>query len=641
MATDLCPQFPPLLIVPPGHVLLPVTLLQSLHLLRSPGPFLCQCLCRAAQTFCVLSALGHLPRQKSIVCRLPALKSGFLHLLRRPVRKGLFRLGQVKEPVHDVIGDRRHGLSHIAFKGVVLRHLVQPVRHVRDPLHLVGDVGFPRLVEKLRILGGQLGINLVNISMLALADFQLAEQSLAKLVEVRDLGGIRFRQYQLRIFQILPQTGIFPVRPVIHLHGAFRDSFGDCVRPSPCFCVCQLVRAVLAAGNVVIQALQVPDNVAAADLRAVVLYQHIRRLLNGFPVGGHALRPSGLALPVLHPLFQALVLPFQRRQLLGVLRAFQGKLCVVHAVDLCKPVRLVPSGIFHHVYSGVPQGVFQLVAAVVRDHRCQNLVKPNGALGLGFKVFRRQCSRSFVQFLDLLCSHIADLVALVCKRPHNGINGALALCGLHQHGADDLALFKGIVGMGFGGLHDPLCDGADLVLHIPHLRLVAVRIHGPQPPTVIPDFLNGPVRRNRACLQASGSHAGYLPAAFLLRFLHGLYDVFQGVGVMGLSKTAPVAGRCVRVLSIVDAGFPEHAVQLFFNPARHIFVVGQLVQAVLCAPSVDLAFGGPAVLVIVPCVAGKAFQGKRADVFHTLFNSGISLLGNFFLRPASLLGHFL
>ena len=110
---------------------------------------------------------------------------------------------------------------------------------------------------------------------------------------------------------------------------------------------------------------------------------------------------------------------------------------------------------------------------------------------------------------------------------------------------------------------------------------------------------------------------------------------------MGLRKTAAIAGRCVRVLSIVDAGFPEHAVQLFFNPARHILVVGQLMQAVLCAPSVDLAFSGPAVLIVVPCVAGKAFQRKRADVFHALFNAGISLLGNFFLRPASLLGHSL
>ena len=251
------------------------------------------------------------------------MKFGFLHLLRRPVRKGLFRLRQVEEPVHDVIGDRRHGLSHIAFKGVVLRHLVQSVRHVRDPLNLVGDVGFPRLVEKLRILDGQLGINLVNIGMLALADFQLAEQTLTELVEVRDLGGVRFRQRQLRVFQILPQTGVFLVCPVIHLHGAFRDPLRNGVSPSPRLGIGQLVLTVLAAGNVVIQALQVSGNVATADLRAVVLYQRIRRLLNGFLVGGHALRPSGLALPVLHPLFQALVLPFQRRQLLGVLRAFQ------------------------------------------------------------------------------------------------------------------------------------------------------------------------------------------------------------------------------------------------------------------------------------------------------------------------------
>ena len=48
MAHDLSPQLSPLLIVPPGHVLLPVTLLQRLHLLRTPGPFLCQCLRRAS-----------------------------------------------------------------------------------------------------------------------------------------------------------------------------------------------------------------------------------------------------------------------------------------------------------------------------------------------------------------------------------------------------------------------------------------------------------------------------------------------------------------------------------------------------------------------------------------------------------------
>ena len=195
--------------------------------------------------------------------------------------------------------------------------------------------------------------------------------------------------------------------------------------------------------------------------------------------------------------------------------------------------------------------------------------------------------------------------------------------------------------MGFGGLHDPLCDGADLVLHFAHLRFIAVRFHGPQPPAVIPDFLNGPVRRHRACLQASGSHAGYLPAALFLGFLHGLYDVLQRVAVMGLVEAAAIAGRCVRVLSVVDARFPKDAGELLFNPALHVLAVGHFVQLVLCAPAVDLALSGPAVLIVVPCVAGKAFQGKRADVFHTLFNSGISLLGNFFLRPASLLGHFL
>ena len=257
MANDLCPQLSPLLIVPPGHVLLPVTLLQSLHLLRPPGPFLCQCLCRAAQPLCIPFALRHLTGQKSVIRRLPALESGFLHLLRCPVRKGLFRLGQVKEPVHNVIGDRRHGLSHVAFKGVVLRHLVQPVRHVRDPLHLVGDVGILRFVEKLRILAGQLGIDLVNVGVFALVDFQLAEQALAELVEVRDLGGIRFCQRQLGVFQILPQAGVFLVCPVVHLYGAFRDPLRNGIRPPPRLCIGQLVPAVLAAGNVVIQALQI------------------------------------------------------------------------------------------------------------------------------------------------------------------------------------------------------------------------------------------------------------------------------------------------------------------------------------------------------------------------------------------------
>ena len=284
--------------------------------------------------FCILPPLRHLACQERISGGFFACGAGFIscksagepripHLLRCPVRKGLFRLRKVKEPVHDVIGDRRHGLSHVAFKGVVLRHLVQPVRHVRDPLHLVRDVGLLRFVEKLRVLAGQFGIDLVNVGAFALADFQLAEQALAELVEVRDLGGIRFRQRQLGVFQILSQTGVFLVCPVIHLHGAFRDPFRNGIRPPPRLCIGQLVPAVLAAGNVVIQALQVSGNVAAADLRAVVLYQRVCRLLNGFPVGGHSLRSSGLALPILNPLFQALVFPFQRRDLLRVLRAFQ------------------------------------------------------------------------------------------------------------------------------------------------------------------------------------------------------------------------------------------------------------------------------------------------------------------------------
>ena len=359
MAGDLCPQLSPLLIVPPGHVLLPVTLLQRLHLLRPPGTLLCQCLRRTAQPLCIPFALRHLTGQKSVICRLPALESGFLHLLRRPIRKGFFRLGQVKEPVHDVIGDRRHGLSHVAFKGVVLRHVVQPVRHVRDPLHLVGDVGLLRLVEKLRILAGKLGIDLVNVGVLAPADFQLAEQALAELVEVRDLGGVRFRQRQFCVFQILPQPSVFLVCPVIHFHGAFRDPLCNGIRPSPRLGVGQLVLTVFTAGNVVIQALQVSGNVAAADLRAVILYQRVRRLLNGFPVGGHALRPSGLALPVLHPLFQGLVLPFQRRDLLRVLRAFQRQeLRHLRNARRC-PVFEIRFDVIQHLAGMGPSGVLR------------------------------------------------------------------------------------------------------------------------------------------------------------------------------------------------------------------------------------------------------------------------------------------
>ena len=54
--------------------------------------------------------------------------------------------------------------------------------------------------------------------------------------------------------------------------------------------------------------------------------------------------------------------------------------------------------------------------------------------------------------------------------------------------------------MGFSGLHDSLGYGADFCLHISQLRLIAVRVHGSQPPAVLPDFLNGPVRWHRAGL---------------------------------------------------------------------------------------------------------------------------------------------
>ena len=70
--------------------------------------------------------------------------------------------------------------------------------------------------------------------------------------------------------------------------------------------------------------MQFSGNLAALDVRPVVLYQRVRRLGNGHLVRGHLLGAPGLALPVRHPLFQALVLPFQRRQFLRVLRAFQG-----------------------------------------------------------------------------------------------------------------------------------------------------------------------------------------------------------------------------------------------------------------------------------------------------------------------------
>ena len=587
---------------------------------------------------------------------LPALGLGVLQLQCLPVRKGLSRLGQVEEGLHDLVRRAGHGLVHVAGEGVVLVDLADAVQHFHDVEELVRRMGLLLLAEKLRPAGGKLLVHLVDVGVALAAQVQPSELPLAEIAVVCDVPVVLLAVDDLGRPQVVPQVAVRIVHIAVHGHRVAHQGFRDVLRPAASLGVGQLVLAVVAAGDVVIEALEAPLDVLHRDVGPVVLDKLFRGGGHGLFVRGHALGPPGLALPVvpallelpvsalngdivLHLLPQQSVFLLQGGNTLAFRPGLEGEAGVVHAVDLGKAVRVVSGLVFQHPHTGLLQTVPQLLAAVIGDDGGQHFVEADSPLGLGLKVAGGHFRRRLVDGLDVLGRLAADFVPLLGEGPHDSVHRPFALGRFHQDAADDVALDEGIVGMSLVSLLDLCDDAANLVINGLELCFILGPLVHAQPPAVRLDLLDAAVFRRRHGLQGLGACAPGVAAALLLALLHRLDDVLQGVGIVELREAAEIAGGGVGVLAIVDARLAQQAVQLPGNPLLNGVVIHGAAQRVRGSHPVDFALGRAAVLVHIPCVVNDVLQGEDGNAVHGIVDAGLPSFVDLRVGPMPLDGH--
>ena len=296
VAHDLGAQLPGAPALPARRVLLPVPLFQFPNLLRPPGPLSLYCL--GGPLPVLLPQLRKAGRVllPDLLDPLPALGLGVVQLPGLTVREGGPGLGQVKEPLHDLVGRAGDGLLHIGAEGVVFLHVVDAVHDLRDAEQLVNRVVLPLFVEKLRPQFGHLLVHLVNIGV-PLADDHAPHLVLAPVSIVRDVPAVLLREGQGGGPQIRPQVAVLLVG-LVHGHSVAHQLLGDGLRPAAGLGVGQLVLAVIAACKVVIKVLEVLGDVPGIQVRAIGADKLPGFLRHSFFVGGDALGAPGLPLPV-------------------------------------------------------------------------------------------------------------------------------------------------------------------------------------------------------------------------------------------------------------------------------------------------------------------------------------------------------
>ena len=566
------------------------------------------------------------------------VRNGLLQLPRLLVCKGRPGLRQLEERFHDVIRRAVHCLFHVYGEGIPLRAVIDVAHHVRNGGQHVHTVALLP-VEEFRPALHQFGVYLVNVARLALLHVQPAEVFLPECFKVRNVPAVRLADRQRGLLQVCPKVLVFPVKLIVHRHGVFHDLPGDLPCPAPCLIAGQLVLPVAVVGNVVVEGRKVCTDLCRVYLCAVVLHDLPRLLLDALLVRGNGGAFLRLPLPVGNALFQGFRFLLQAGKLPGFFRAFQGKPCIIHAVDLGKAVRVVAGLVFQHPHTGLLQAVPQFLAAVVRDDGGQHFIKAHGPLGLGLKVAGGHFRRLLVDSLDVLGRLAADFVPLLGEGPHDSVHRPLALGRFHQDAADDVALDEGIVGMSLVSLLDLRDDAADLVINGLELCFMLGPLVHAQPPTVRLDFLDAAVFRRRHGLQGLGACAPGVAAALLLALLHRLDDVLQGVGIVELREAAEIAGGGVGVLAIVDARLAQQAVQLPGNPLLNGVVIHGAAQRVRGSHPVNFALGRAAVLVHIPCVVNDVLQGEDGNAVHGIVDAGLPSFVDLRVGPMPLDGH--
>ena len=248
MAGDACPQLSCAPALPSGGVPRGIPLFQPVQL---PLPGLPLPLDGALDPLPVLPPQLGQPLVPLLAHLLhPAAPPGPLRVQpgRRTVREGPAGLGQVEEPLQNLVGGVGHRFAQIGGEGVALRHLVNAVQHLRDVYQLVRRVALPGLVEELGPQLGELLIDLVNVGG-ALPQMDSAEVPAAEVAIIRDVAAVLLADRQRGGAQVLAQAAVIVVCLGVLHHGVLHQLPGQLVRPAAGLRVEQGVALLLRHGG--------------------------------------------------------------------------------------------------------------------------------------------------------------------------------------------------------------------------------------------------------------------------------------------------------------------------------------------------------------------------------------------------------
>ena len=340
------------------------------------------------------------------------------------------------------------------------------------------------------------------------------------------------------------------------------------------------------------------QRLALLHVRAVrlqVLHQHFGLPCKLCPVHPAAVglcpaagQPFNVALAHLHAPCQPKELA-QRVQRCRLVR--NGAACHLLVIPFCIPVGLlcqleahirhliqqfrtlcVVSGFVQlHRHARVLQLRDQAFARIVRQNCRPHLVKANRPLWLCFKVPCRDLCHVVVQVQDHLRRILANAVTLFCKGFCNGRTGSLALRRPQKNIANDLPFLVTAACMWCSLPPQPGHNVFNLAVRFFQQRFVFLLRYLLQPVFVRPHIFQCFIFCRCCAHQGVGRKPPRAFSACIL-LIHGVHKIFQCVGVVQLSETAPVSVTGKKFLTIVNAFLSQNFFYLGQQPFFHVCI---------------------------------------------------------------------
>ena len=370
-----------------------------------------------------------------------------------------------------------------------------------------------------------------------------------------------FQLVQFRVF--VPQFAVAVGRPVQHFA---RQRLGQRFR---------LVHIRTVGFQVLHQYLSLPRKFRPVHLAAVGLCPAACQPFNGRPAHLHApCQPKELAQGVQRCSLvrngaagRLLVIPFCIP--VGLLCQLEAH--IRHLIHQFRTLCVVSGFVQLHRHARILQLRDQALAGIVRQNCRPHLVKVNCPLWLCFKVSCRDLCHVVVQVQDHLCRILADAVTLFCKGFFNGRTGPLALRRPQKNIANDLPFLVAAACMWCSLPPQPGHNVFNLAVRFFQQRFVFLLRYLLQPVFVRPHIIQCFIFCRCCAHQGVGRKPPCALSACIL-LIHGVHNVFQCVGVVQLSETAPVSVTGKNFLTVVNAFLSQNFFNLGQQPFFHVCI---------------------------------------------------------------------